>query len=866
MAISRETDPIDAAIKQEQIRILYLGLPATLAVAALIAVLLVTLEWPRFPHDRLLLWLTGFLLVIFLRIGLLLAWRRAVAQAPGVRSTVDWLNWYRLGVLMTAVGWGPGGYWLFSIADVSQQIWLTMVLLGVSSAGSASHSVDRVSALLIACVPILPVMVLMALKPEVSILLPVMGVLYLIYTYASTGRMQTNQLDNIRLRQQTADYTEALRVNEERWNLALESAGEGVLDWDVGSGQVLYSRSWKQLLGYSDTAVGSSLSDWHDRMHPDDRARALAEWQAHLDNTLTDYHSEQRMRCQDGSYTWCLCHGQVVGRDAAGKPLRFIGILTDISKLKFAEKMQESLRAISEASQSAESLAELFRRIHQVIGELLPAKNFFVALYNEQTEEMSFPYFIDEFDPPPEARKLDEHTLSARVIRSRQALLLTPETDVSGDQVSSSIVGSDSLDWLGVPMLLQGRVIGVLVVQSYSGDVRYTERDKQLLQFVSTQTAVAIERKQVQEKLNHERHIQNALRDISEAAQASENLQDMFAKIHGIVGSLLPAKNLFVALYDHENDILSFPYFVDEHDAPPGPRKLGEGTLSARVIRSGEALLLTRDQSKNILDPGTVLVGSAFLDWLGVPLISQKRTIGVLVVQSYGGNIRYSEKDRDLLKFVSTQVATAIERKQSDERIRHLAQHDVLTDLPNRALFNDRLQVAITRNARYKEHLALMYLDLDKFKPINDTYGHAVGDLLLKEAADRIRQSVRDSDTVGRIGGDEFLVLLHTVSSAEAATIVAEKIRSALAKPFSILGHELAISGSIGVAIYPENGGDQKSLAACADAAMYRAKHEGGNRYVIVDGTKVADGCFSDNETVDADRVDGAAPAETRNV
>lgn len=838
MAIHDEAIQLQRAVRQEQIRLLYRGLPATLAINSLISSLLVALEWQLVSHSRLMLWLGIFLAVVCLRIGIFMVHRRS-AKSPDVQTTgktgVDWLLWFRFGVLLSALVWAFAGYWMFAAGDTGQQVWLTLVLLGVSSAGAATHSVDRVSSLLIACIPIMPIMLLLAIDPQVSLLLPVMGLLYLLYTVVGMRRMQNNQLDNIRLRLQTATYTEALRINEERWNLALESAGEGVLDWKAESGTVLYSPSWKHLLGYRDDEVGSDLSDWQGRIHIDDKAAALTAWKAHLDNKLVDYHSEHRLLCKDGSYKWCLSHGQVVGRDAAGKPLRFIGILTDISKLKFAEKMQESLRAISEASQSAENLAELFRRIHHVIGELLPARNFFVALYDERTDEMSFPYFIDEFDPPPEARKLDEHTLSARVIRSQQALLLTPETDVHGDQVSSSIVGSDSLDWLGVPMLLKGRVIGVLVVQSYSGAVRYTERDKQLLEFVSTQAAVAIERKQTQEKLAHERHIQNALHKISEAAQAAESLQEMFASIHAIVSELLPAKNFFVALYDHEADVLSFPYFIDEQDAPPGSRKLSEGTLSSQVIRSGEALLLTRDQSKNILEPGTVLVGSAFLDWLGVPLISQKRTIGALVVQSYGGNVRYSEKDKELLKFVSVQIATAIERKQADEQIRHLAQHDVLTDLPNRALFNDRLQVALARNSRYKEPLALMYLDLDKFKPVNDTYGHAVGDLLLKEAAQRIRQSVRDSDTVGRIGGDEFLVLLHTVKSREGAAVVAEKIRSALAHPFAILGHNLSISGSIGVAIYPDNGCDQKALADNADAAMYRAKNEGGNRYVIVD-------------------------------
>lgn len=829
MTILIDKAQLQTTVQEEQIRILYLGLPMTLAISLVISILLVALEWPLINHTQLLLWLALFFIVTAARVWLLLAQRHAKADA----IQLIWLQRFRLGVLVSGLIWGLGGYWMFPAADPMAQFWLTLVMLGVSAMGAASHSVDRVCALLIAYLPFFPVLLLLALSPQVSLLLPAMGAFYLLYIVVNSGRMQGNQLDNIRLRLAAANYTEKLRIDEERWNLALEGAGAGVWDWDIANDSVLYSKSWKYQIGYQDNEIGDDLNEWKKRIHPEDQASTLAALQAHLDNASPHYHSEHRLQCKDGNYKWCLANGQVVGRDADGKPLRFIGVLTDISKLKLAEKMQESLRAISEASQSAESLTSLFHRIHEVIGELLPAKNFFVALYDENIDEMTFPYFIDEFDPPPEARKLDKHTLSAQIIRSRQALLLTPETAIPGSP--NSVVGSDSLDWLGVPLLLQDRVIGVVVVQSYSGAVRYTERDKQLLQFVSGQTAIAIERKQTQDRLDYEKHIQTALHNISEAAHTSENLQELFAHIHHIIGALLPAKNFFVALYDSSKDELSFPYFVDENDETPAPRKLGEGTLSSRVIKTGEALLLTRDQADNILEPGSIMVGSAFLDWLGVPLTVHKKTIGVLAVQSYAGVIRYTEKDKELLKFVSTQIATAIDRKQTDERIRHLAQHDVLTDLPNRALFNDRLQVAITRNARYKEPLALMYLDLDKFKPVNDTYGHAVGDLLLKEAALRISQSVRVSDTVGRIGGDEFLVLLHTIKAPESAAVVAEKIRVALALPFTILEHTLHISGSIGVAIYPEDGCDQKTLAISADAAMYQAKNEGGNCFVIVE-------------------------------
>lgn len=164
------------------------------------------------------------------------------------------------------------------------------------------------------------------------------------------------------------------------------------------------------------------------------------------------------------------------------------------------------------------------------------------------------------------------------------------------------------------------------------------------------------------------------------------------------------------------------------------------------------------------------------------------------------------------------------ERKANEERMQHLAHYDVLTDLPNRVLFSDRLQQALVQARRDNTRLALMFLDLDKFKPINDQFGHALGDLLLKEVALRLQNCVRGSDTVSRIGGDEFIVLLPSIETQQDAMQVAEKMRHALGQPFDLSAQRIFISVSIGVAVYPEHGSDERTLTKSADTAMYYAK------------------------------------------
>lgn len=179
-------------------------------------------------------------------------------------------------------------------------------------------------------------------------------------------------------------------------------------------------------------------------------------------------------------------------------------------------------------------------------------------------------------------------------------------------------------------------------------------------------------------------------------------------------------------------------------------------------------------------------------------------------------------------------IATDITKeKEIEEHIRHMAQYDALTNLPNRALFADRLQQAFANAKRGHEHFGLMYIDLDKFKPINDTYGHEGGDFVLQEAAQRMQNCIRQSDTVARLGGDEFVVLLSSLTSDQDAFEVGEKIRHALNLPFNMSGTIMNISSSIGVAIYPEHGDNEKILVKNADTAMYYAKENGRNNVTI---------------------------------
>jgi diguanylate cyclase (GGDEF)-like protein/PAS domain S-box-containing protein len=240
-------------------------------------------------------------------------------------------------------------------------------------------------------------------------------------------------------------------------------------------------------------------------------------------------------------------------------------------------------------------------------------------------------------------------------------------------------------------------------------------------------------------------------------------------------------------------------------------------------------------QNPSVLKSGKT--DQSVFDGLWRTLHERKLWQGEFINRRKNGDLFYEEAYispvSDANGVVSRYVAVKLdisERKQIEEQIQHMARYDNLTDLPNRALFTDRIERAVLAAQRNRCKLALFFIDLDKFKPINDELGHAVGDWLLQAVAQRMTEAVRESDTVARIGGDEFAVLLPSIATPQDACNVAEKIRCALNRPF-IMGDgvTLAISCSIGVALYPEHGDRERDLLRAADEAMYRAKQGGRN-------------------------------------
>ncbi|MBI44791.1 MAG: hypothetical protein CMG66_01345 [Candidatus Marinimicrobia bacterium] len=319
---------------------------------------------------------------------------------------------------------------------------------------------------------------------------------------------------------------------------------------------------------------------------------------------------------------------------------------------------------------------------------------------------------------------------------------------------------------------------------------------------------------------------------IAESSHFVNDLDQLYPLIHKILEEVIYTENFYIATADWDKNIINFPYFIDQYDGRPKSKTIGNG-LTEYVLKTGESILVNPDQCERFIKNEKINVqGQKSVDWLGVPLKNNSNeTIGAVVVQSYDKKIRFTEEDQKILTFASDQIAMAITRKLDSLEIKKKAYYDQLTGLTNRVLFNDRLNQALHNANREQQNVAVMFVDLDNFKYVNDSMGHTSGDSLLKIIASRLKKCLRKTDTVSRWGGDEFTIILSRIKSMQDISILSNRILNEEFRNVTIDGQDLRITASIGISIYPQDGEDIETLIKNADAAMYKAKEKGKNQF-----------------------------------
>lgn len=333
--------------------------------------------------------------------------------------------------------------------------------------------------------------------------------------------------------------------------------------------------------------------------------------------------------------------------------------------------------------------------------------------------------------------------------------------------------------------------------------------------------------------------INNVLYNISRAANSDISLTQLYPVIREELSAIVDTTNFSIALFDEEKNKLYFSYYADETGEKDKDFLVSKYSISDSIFnyifKTGDSLLLNYNKYKRMIAQGNFISYDIITNkqiWLGVPLKIGNKIIGSMILQSYTDPNLYSKKDIKLMEFVSQQIATAIERKQAEEKLKFLSLYDYLTKLPNRVLFYDRMKQEIAYAKREQKKFALMFLDLDDFKKVNDKFGHDIGDQLLQGAAKRFSKLLRKTDTICRLGGDEFIILLPRLTLPRENTVdVVRKIFSSLSELFLIKGNQIHITTSIGIALYPDDGDEEEVLIKSADKAMYLAKEEGPNNY-----------------------------------
>lgn len=340
------------------------------------------------------------------------------------------------------------------------------------------------------------------------------------------------------------------------------------------------------------------------------------------------------------------------------------------------------------------------------------------------------------------------------------------------------------------------------------------------------------ERRKIEEALREQRQLAESLREISLALTTEHDPEVVLDGLLYLVNHVVPYDSANIMLIEDGQVTLSRQKGYERLGVDLDLKMVEAEMASSKFVRQ------MADTHRPIVVADTYsdaswhhVEGTEYIrSWAGAPIIVHGQLIGFLSVDKGEPNF-YNQKMAENLMDFAIHAGIAIENARLHAEQHFLATHDKLTGLPNRAFFLDRLEHALAHAERYERLLAILFVDLDNFKSINDNLGHHSGDILLQRASKRIQEALRTSDTVARVGGDEFALILENFHDVRGPGTVALKVLVKLSEPFDLDGEEVAVSASVGVSVFPHDGVSPDELLKKADTAMYRSKQRGRNQY-----------------------------------
>jgi len=671
-----------------------------------------------------------------------------------------------------------------------------------------------------------------------------------------------------------------LKEREQFISRAMDSNLAAIYIYNITTGHNDYINSrYTAITGYGiDDMNAMTQEQFIELFHPEEREQVLSHMEEVIqaeDNDIAEL--EYRFRTRDGGWVWCLSRDSVFDRDEEGRATRFIGTFLDITNRKQTElvlkESEETQRAIIETSKDWIWAIDLNGKhtysnpaAKEIIGYTAD------ELINSQTLDLIHPDDRERVNDYLREWIQKEKGWNNLVIRwrhkdgdyryleSNAVPSLTPEGKLVGfrgvDRDITERVQSEEAIYereMRLSALFDSAVDGILIA------------DPQTSEFISCNKMMA-------KMLGYrpEEVIGLKVKDL----HYEEDLPNVYEQFERITSEkVTEGKNIPFRRKDGSvfyADVGGFPFMIGGKRYIGGffkditGRKLAEEKLrqAATVFENATDGIIITDTQGTIISinrAASELTGYSEEEVVGKnPSIwksdrhdesfFQEMWASLKQHDQWQGEIWNRRKNGEV--FPCWQSISAVRNgdagenkhyvsimsditaiKESQERLQHLAHHDPLTNLPNRLLFNARLEHAMERAHREKSEIGVMFLDLDNFKPINDGLGHPVGDKVLQAVAERLTIQVRGEDTVARIAGDEFAIILEDIGDSQDVSHVAGKILSAFEESFQIEGQELHVNTSIGISLYPENGKNVTTLMKNADAAMYLAKEQGKNRY-----------------------------------
>ena len=584
-----------------------------------------------------------------------------------------------------------------------------------------------------------------------------------------------------KVKQQTAE----LLQNEERLNLAMIVSNQAWFDLNLQTGDIVVSDEYPRILGFTPSEFHSNLQEWQQNIHPEDKYSVLKAFQQCLE-TGQSKSMEYRRLAKSGKWIWLNSIGEVVDRDEKQRPLRMIGIHQDISKRKMMELRDNYRSVVLEQLVQGVQLSVILQSIVQTIEHDDSSVLCSILLLDDKAKHLlagaapSLPAFYNEAIDGLEIGDNTGSCGTAAFLRKRvvvEDIQTHPYWVAYKDLAAKANLGSC---WSEPIMGSNDSLLGTFAIYHHQAK-QPDEQDIKLIEFAAQLATVAIERFKADEKLRLSARVFKDAHEgitITDANSLIVDVNPTFCEITG---------------YSREEVIGKNP----------------------NILNSGKQTPEFYADMWNVIAEQGYWHGEVWNRKKQGELYAEQLTISS-ILDDQGKAQNYIGLFSDI-----TQT------KNQQQTLELMAHYDVLTGLPNRTLLVDRYTQAIAHSKRAKTLVAVCFLDLDNFKPVNDNYGHLVGDQLLIEVAERIKSCVREEDTVSRMGGDEFVLLLGSIDGLFQCEILLERLHDALAKPYSIEGNSITISASSGFTLYPSDAADLDTLIRHADQAMYQAKLTG---------------------------------------